>query len=97
MDFRSVLHYVKDVATELYALGLHLGLPDCIVDPLLDALWAHYLSDHDMCKIRSDLIRGWMSSSPQTPHVGGIWYVEALHAAEQDTLAQKIAKEYSHT
>ena len=98
MDFKSVLHYVKDVATELYALGLHLGLPDRILDPLLDVLQAHYLSDHDMCKIRSDLIRGWMSSSPDPP----CWWnlVEALHAAERGTLAQKIAEDfgkYSHT
>ena len=51
MDFKSVLHYIKDVVRELYMLGLHLGLPDRILDPLLDALQAHYLTDHDMCKM----------------------------------------------
>ena len=92
MDFKSVLHYIKDVVRELYTLGLHLGLPDHILDPLLDALQAHYLTDHDMCKMRRELVKGWMSSSLDPP----CWWhlVEALHAAERGTLAQKIANNF---
>ena len=92
MDFKSVLHYIKDVVRELYTLGLHLGLPDRILDPLLDALQAHYLTDHDMCKMRRELVKGWMSSSLDPP----CWcnLVEALHAAERGTLAQKMAKDH---
>ena len=92
MDFKSVLHYIKDVVRELYTLGLHLGLPDRILDPLLDALQAHYLTDHDMCKMRREVVKGWMSSSLDPPCC---WHlVEALHAAERGTLAQKIAKDH---
>ena len=92
MDFKSVLHYIKDVVRELYTLGLHLGLPDRILDPLLDALQAHYLTDHDMSKMRREVVKGWMSSSLEPP----CWWhlVEALHAAERGTLAQKIANDY---
>ena len=92
MDFKSVLHYIKDVVRELYTLGLHLGLPDCILDPLLDALQAHYLTDHDMCKMGREVVKGWMSSSLEPP----CWWhlVEALHAAERGTLAQRISKDY---
>ena len=52
MDLKSVLHCIKDVVRELYTLGLHLGLPDRILDPLLDALQVHYLTDNDMIKMR---------------------------------------------
>ena len=92
MDFKSVLHYIKDVVRELYTLGLHLGLPDRILDPLLDALQAHYLTDHDMCKMRREVVKGWMSSSLDPP----CWWhlVEALHAAERGTLAQKITMDH---
>ena len=92
MDFKSVLHYIKDVVRELYTLGLHLGLPDRILDPLLDALQSHYLTDHDMCKMRREVVKGWMSSSLDPP----CWWhlVEALHAAERGTLAQKISNDH---
>ena len=92
MDFKSVLHYIKDVVRELYTLGLHLGLPDRILDPLLDALQAHYLTDHDMCKMRREVVNGWMSSSLDPP----CWWhlVEALHAAERGTLAQTISTDH---
>ena len=90
MDLKSVLHSIKDVVRELYTLGLHLGLPDRILDPILDALQAHYLTDNDMIKMRREVVKGWMSSSLDPP----CWWhlVEALHAAERGTLAQKIAQ-----
>ena len=92
MEFKSVLHYLKDVVRELYALGLHLGLPDRILDPLLDALQANYLTDHEITKMRQEVVNGWMTSSLDPP----CWWhlVEALHAAERGTLAQKIAKDF---
>ena len=34
MDFKSVLHYIKDVVKELYMLGLHLGIPKGILDEI---------------------------------------------------------------
>ena len=34
MDFKSVLHYIKDVVRELYMLGLHLGIPKGILDAI---------------------------------------------------------------
>ena len=86
MDFKSVLHYIKDIVKELYMLGLHLGIPQGI----LDALESRYLVE-DPDKMRRELVKGWMSSSMEPP----CWLhlVEALHAAERGTLAQKIAKD----
>ena len=34
MDFKSVLHYIKDIVRELYMLGLHLGIPKGILDAI---------------------------------------------------------------
>ena len=88
MDFKSVLHYIKDVR-ELYALGLHLGLPDRILDPLLDALQAHYLTDDSMCKMRKEVVKGWMNFSLDPP----CWW-HLIEAAERGTLANKISKDF---
>ena len=32
MDFKSVLHYIKDIVRELYTLGLHLDIPRGVLD-----------------------------------------------------------------
>ena len=86
MDFKSVLHYVKDVVRELYMLGLYLGIPQGILDAI------EVDNRTDVCKMRRELVKGWMSSSLDPP----CWWhlVEALHAAERGTLAQKIAMDY---
>ena len=88
MDFKSVLHCIKDVVRELYTLGLHLDIPRGVLDCIEAALDAHCVTD----KERRQLVKGWMSSSLDPP----CWWhlVEALHAAERGTLAQKIAKDF---
>ena len=88
MDFKSVLHYIKDIVKELYTLGLHLDIPRGVLDCIEAALDAHCVTD----KERRQLVKGWMSSSLDPP----CWWhlVEALHAAERGTLAQKIAKDH---
>ena len=88
MDFKSVLHYIKDVIMELYTLGLHLDIPRDVLDGIEAAVDAHCVTD----KEQRGLVKGWMSSSLDPP----CWWqlVEALHAAERGTLAQKIAEDY---
>ena len=86
MDYKSVLHYIKDVVKQLYMLGLHLDIPEGI----LDAIEAENPTDVD--KKRRELVKRWMGSSLDPP----CWWqlVEALHAAEKGTLARKIAEDY---
>ena len=88
MDFKSVLHYIKDIVRELYTLGLHLDIPRGVLDSIEAAIDVHCVTD----KERRGLVKGWMSSSLDPP----CWWhlVEALHAAERGTLAQKIAKDF---
>ena len=88
MDFKSVLYYIKDIVRELYTLGLHLDIPQVVLDGIEAAVDAHCVTD----KERRELVKGWMSSSLDPP----CWWhlVVALHAAERDTLAQKITKDH---
>ena len=85
MDFKSVLHYIKDVVRELYMLGLHLGIPKGI----LDAIEADNRTD--VCKMRRELVKGWMSSSLDPP----CWWhlVNSLRAVRWSVLADEIATE----
>ena len=86
IDFKSVLHYIKDVVRELYMLGLHLGIPKGI----LDAIAADNRTD--VCKMRRELVKGWMSSSLDPP----CWWhlVNALHDLRWSVLAKEIATEF---
>ena len=86
MDFKSVLHYIKDVVRELYMLGLHLGIPKGI----LDAIEADNRTD--VCKMRRELVKGWMSSSLEPP----CWWhlVNALRAVTWSVLAEEITTEF---
>ena len=86
MDFKSVLHYIKDVVKELYMLGLHLGIPKGI----LDAIEADNRTD--VCKMRRELVKGWMSSSLDPP----CWWqlVNGLRTVRWSVLAEKIATEF---
>ena len=85
MDFNSVLYYIKDVVRELYMLGLYLGIPK----GTLDAIEADNRTD--VCKMRRDLVRWWMSSS-----LDPCWWhlVNSLHAAKWSALADEIAAVY---
>ena len=86
MDFKSVLHYIKDVVRELYMLGLHLGIPKGI----LDAIEAD--NPTDVCKMRREVVKGWMSSSLDPP----CWWhlVNALCAVRWSVLAEEITTEF---
>ena len=86
MDFKSVLHYIKNVVRELYMLGLHLGIPKGI----LDAIEADNRTD--VCKMRRELVKGWMSSSLEPP----CWWhlVNSLRAVRWSVLAEEIATEF---
>ena len=88
MEFKSVLHYIKDIVKELYTLGLHLDIPRGVLDGIEAAIDEHCVTD----KTRRELVSGWMSSSLDRL----CWWhlVEALHAAERGTLAQKIARDF---
>ena len=83
MEFKSVLHYIKDIVKELYMLGLHLGIPKGI----LDAIEAD--NRGDVGKMRRELVKGWMSSSPDPP----CWWhlVNGLCAVQYGVLAEEIA------
>ena len=86
MDFKSVLHYIKDVVEELYMLGLHLDIPKSI----LDAIEAD--NRGDVCKMRRELVKRWMSYSLDPP----CWWhlVDALRVISSTVLAEKIATEF---
>ena len=86
MDFKSVLHYIKDVVRELYMLGLYLGIPKGI----LDAIKADNRTD--VCKMRRELVKGWMCSFLDPP----CWWhlVNGLYAVRWSVLAEKIAMEF---
>ena len=82
MDFKSVLYYIKDVVKELYMLGLHLGIPK----GTLDAIEA---DSRTVCKMRRELVKGWMSSSLDPP----CWWqlVQGLRAVRWSVLADQIS------
>ena len=86
MDFKSVLHYIKDVVKELYMLGLYLGIPKGILDAI------EVENRNDVSRIRREVVKGWMSSSPDPP----CWWhlVNGLHAARWSALAEEIATEF---
>ena len=86
MDLKPVLHYIKDIVRELYMLGLHLGIPKGI----LDAIEADNRTD--VCKMRRELVKGWMRSSLDPP----CWWhlVNALRALRWSVLAEEIATEF---
>ena len=86
MDFKCVLHYIKDIVRELYTLGLHLGIPKGI----LDAIEADNRTD--MCKMRREVVKGWMSSSLDPP----CWWhlVDGLRAVKWSVLAEEIGTEF---
>ena len=86
MDLKPVLHYIKDIVRELYMLGIHLGIPKGI----LDAIEADNRTD--VCKMRRELVKGWMRSSLDPP----CWWhlVNALRAVKWSILAEEIATEF---
>ena len=86
LDFKSVLHYIRDVVRELYMLGIHLDIPQGIIDAIEED------NRGDVNKMKRELVKGWMSSSLNPP----CWWhlVEALRAAEMMRVAEQIATEF---
>ena len=87
MDFTSVLHKLQSIVQDLYKLGVYLNLPR----HFLDAIEADFPQSTEMR--RSELVRVWMSSSPDPP----CWWhlVQALELMDYRVLAKEIKTEHS--
>ena len=86
LDSTSVLHSLQEVVRRLYQLGLYLGVPASSVD----AIEADF---HTTDRRRVQLVRVWMSSSPDPP----CWWLlaQALEQVEYGGLAQRIKQQHS--
>ena len=86
LDFASVLHKLQGIVQDLYSLGVHLDLPR----HLLDAIEVDFSQSTE--RRRTELVRVWMSSSPDPP----CWWhlVEALKLMDYRVLAKEIETEH---
>ena len=86
LDFASVLHKLQGIVQDLYSLGVHLNLPR----HLLDAIEADFSQSTE--RRRTELVRVWMSSSPDPP----CWWhlVQALKLMDYRVLAKEIETEH---
>ena len=86
LDFASVLSYLGGVVYHLYMLGISLRLPH----GKLDAIEADFPTDTE--KRRIQLVRLWMSSSPDPP----CWWLLAQALEQIDrALAHQIKQQHS--
>ena len=87
IDFGSVLHYLKDIVKPLFDLGLHLKIPQGV----LEAIESNHPSDAD--RRTREVVRAWMSSSLDPP----CWWhlVEALKEIGKNATANEIEEEHS--
>ena len=86
LDFASVLSYLEGVVYHLYKLGISLRLPH----GKLDAIEADFPTDTE--KRRIQLVRLWMSSSPDPP----CWWLLAQALEQIDrALAHQIKQQHS--
>ena len=87
LDFASVLHKLQAIVQDLYRLGVNLSLPR----HLLDAIETDF--PHSTERRRTELVRVWMSSSPDPP----CWWhlVQALKQMDYRVLAKEIETEHS--
>ena len=87
IDFISVFGYLRDIVAELFVLGLHLNIPQSV----LEAIKRDHLLDTS--GQRTELVRKWMSSSLDPP----CWWhlVEALRKINWGALANEIEEKYS--
>ena len=86
LDFASVLLYLQDVVRDLYKLGIYLRLPK----GKLDAIEEDYRTTE---KRRLQLVRVWMSSSPDPPC---LWLLaQALEQVDHRVLAHQIKQQHS--
>ena len=86
LDSTSVLHSLQEVVRRLYQLGLYLGVPASSVDAIEEDF-------HTTDRRRVQLVRVWMSSSPDPP----CWWLlaQALEQVEYGALAQRIKQQHS--
>ena len=73
IDFSKVLHILHVIVDQIFELGLRLGAPW----EFLESLRVDFPFDVNQRR-RRELVRWWMSSSPQTPHAGIGYLVQAL-------------------
>ena len=87
LDSASILQYLNNVVRELFKLGIYLGLPSS----KLDAIEEDFPTDTDRRRIQ--LVRVWMSSSPDPP----CWWLlaQALEQVDHRALAQRIKQQHS--
>ena len=86
IHFNTVLHVLRDIVDNVFDLGSNLGAP-----------WAFLRSlevdfPFDVSRRRRELVRWWMSSSPDPP----CWWnlVQALKMIGENALAEEIRKEH---
>ena len=86
LDSASVLQYLNHVVRELFKLGIYLGLPSS----KLDAIEKDFPTDTDRRRIQ--LVRVWMSSSPDPP----CWWLlaQALEQVDHRALTQRIKRQH---
>ena len=86
LDFAAVLHKLHGIVQDLHQLGVHFNLPR----HLLDAIEADF--PHSTERKRTELVRVWMSSSPDPP----CWWhlVQALKLMDYRVLAKEIETEH---
>jgi ankyrin repeat protein len=87
LDFAHVAQKLKVVVEDLSNFGMYLNLPK----HLLDDLEKDYPSNTE--RRRAELVRAWMSSSPDPP----CWWhlMQALKLIKYDNLAEEIEAEHS--
>ena len=87
LDLASVLRKLQSIVQDLYRLGVNLSLPRHV----LDAIETDF--PHSTERRRTELVRVWMSSSPDPP----CWWhlVQALKQTDYRVLAKEIETEQS--
>ena len=86
MEFSELLDLLKDIVREIYELGESLGASHGVLQAIED----NY--PRDVNRRRRELVRWWMSSSPDPP----CWWhlVQALKRIDENALAERIKREH---
>ena len=86
IDVNSILPYLANIVSDLYDLGLYLGI-SCDV---LDGIEADFL--FDTRRKSRELVRGWMNSTTDPPCLWRL--VQALERIDERVLARNIKEEH---
>ena len=83
----DVYHYLKNIVSETYDLGMYLDLPYHV----LQAIQVDFPTD--VKRRKTELVKGWMNNSLAPP----CWYtlVSALRKIDRPKMAEEIEKEHS--